>query len=69
MARGTKVLKISYFSLSRSPAQKVMRLYRWDPLIVSHHPAKFAGYRPGGGADLMVLVCYVILQDQVIKGL
>ena len=34
---------------------------------MSYHLAKFGGYRHCGSEDLMILVCHVILQDQVIK--
>ena len=34
--------------------------------MISYHPAKFGGHRHCGSGD-MILV-YVILQDQVIKG-
>ena len=37
--------------------------------MLSHHPVKFTGYRHCGSRDLIVLVCHVILQDHVIKGL
>ena len=30
-----------------------------------HHPDNFVGQRCYGGGDMMNLVCYVILQDQV----
>ena len=33
------------------------------------HPAKFGGDSHCGSGDIMILVCYVILQDHVIKGL
>ena len=32
--------------------------------MVSHHPAKFSGYRHCGSGD-MILVCHVMLQDRV----
>ena len=37
-------------------------------LKVSHHPTKFGCYRHSGIEDIMILVCLVISQDQVIKG-
>ena len=43
-----------------------MCLYEYDPLIKSHTPSKFDGYKHGGSAD-MFLVCHVILQDHVNK--
>ena len=39
------------------------------PIVRSHHPAKFGGQRHCGSRYKMVLVCHVILQDHVIKGL
>ena len=26
--------------------------YRWEPLMISHHPAKFGGLRQGGSEDV-----------------
>ena len=34
----------------------------------SQHLAKFGGHRHCRGVDIMILVCYVTLQDHVIKG-
>ena len=42
------------FSLSRD--QRVMRFYGWEPLIVSHHPAKFCGHRHCGSGDIAYVV-------------
>ena len=42
------------------------RLYRWEPLKVSHQPAKFGGHRHFSTGD--ILVYHVISQDHVIKG-
>ena len=36
--------------------------------MVNHHPAKFSGHRHWNSGD-MVLVCYVILQNHMMKGL
>ena len=36
--------------------------------MVSHHPAKFDSHGHRGSGD-MVLVCHVISQDDVMKGL
>ena len=38
-------------------------------MMVSHQPAKFCGHGHCNSGDRIVLVCHVILQDQVIKGL
>ena len=52
------------FSLSRDLArprsQRVMLIYRQEPIKVSYHPAKFGGHRHFGSGD-MFLVCHVIL--------
>ena len=34
----------------------------------SHHPAKSVGHRHCGSSDITFLVCYVILQENWIKG-
>ena len=39
---------------------------RWEPLKVSHQPAKFGGHRHFSTGD--ILVYHVISQDHVIKG-
>ena len=39
-----------------------------EPLKLCHHPAKYGGQRHGSNEDIMVLVCRVNLQDQVVKG-
>ena len=36
--------------------QRVMWLYGWEPLIVSHHCAKFIGHRRCGSGDIKFLV-------------
>ena len=38
-----------------------------SPPNVSNHPTKFCGFRLCGSGDIMILVCYVILEDHVIK--
>ena len=35
--------------------------------MVKHHPTQCCGDRPCGIADIMALVCHVILQDHGIK--
>ena len=35
--------------------------------MVTHYPAKFSGYMHCASGDIMVLVCYVILQDLECK--
>ena len=37
--------------------------------MVSRHLAKFNDHRHRGNGDIMVLVCHVILQEQMMKGL
>ena len=36
--------------------------------IGKYHPAKFGGHMHCGSADVMALVCHVMLQNHVIKG-
>ena len=35
---------------------------------VSHFPARFGGHTHCGSEDIMVLVCHVILKENVLKG-
>ena len=44
-------------------------LKEWELLIVCHNPAKFGGHKHCGSRSIMFLVCHVISQDHVIKGL
>ena len=37
-------------------------------LKVSHHPGRFSGHTHCGIGDIIVLVCYEIWKDHVIKG-
>ena len=43
--------------------------YGWEPLMASQHPPKFGSSGHCGSGDIIVLICHVILQDQVTKGL
>ena len=45
-----------------------MWLYRQKPIKVGQHPAKFGGQKHTDSGDVVVLVCHVIFQDQVVKG-
>ena len=38
-----------------------------EPFMISHNPAKFSGNRHRGSGDIIVLICNIILQDNVIK--
>ena len=49
--------------------QRAMWLEEWESFIVSHHPTEFAVNRHFVRRDIMALVCHVILQVHVIKGL
>ena len=40
-----------------------------DSSTTSHHPVKFGGHRHCSGRDIMDLVCHMIYQDHVTKGL
>ena len=42
-------------------------LYGYKPLKVCHHPTTFGGHRQYGSGDVMVLVCHVISQENVMK--
>ena len=42
--------------------------YTQKPINVSYHHAKFDGHMHCGIGDIMILACYVILKDHVIKG-
>ena len=55
-------------NMSRHPT-KAGELYEWELFIVCHHPAKFVGHRYCSSRDIIFLVCDMIKQDQVIKGL
>ena len=48
--------------------QRVMRVYRQEPIKVSYHLAKFGGHWHSGSGDIIILVCHVISQDHVTKG-
>ena len=54
------------FILSRNFAgpcdERVMQLYRWEPLMVSHHSVKFDGHWHCGGGYTMVLVYHMVLR-------
>ena len=49
--------------LSRPRDQRVILLCGWEPLIVSHHPAKLDGHRHCGSEDIDIPVNMVILQQ------
>ena len=36
--------------------------------MVRNHPAKFCSEKHCGSNDIMVLICHMILQDQLTKG-
>ena len=60
------------FSLSRDLARprdrEVEELYGWEPLKVSHHSPEIGGQCHCGSGNIIVLVCHVISQDQMIIG-
>ena len=43
--------------------------YRQEFIKLGYHPVKFGGHKHSDNGDIMVLVCHVISQDHVIKGL
>ena len=44
-----------------------MGFYGQQPIKVGYYPAKFGGHRHNDSGDIVVLVCHVISQDNVIK--
>ena len=62
--------KRGFFShdLVISNGQSVIWLYGYEPLKVHHHLPKSGGHRHYGTEDIIALVCYLILQEHVIKG-
>ena len=48
--------------------QSVVYLNGLKFLRVSHHFAKFRGYKPCGSSDTAARIIYMTLQDYVIKG-
>ena len=66
------ILIVNGFSLSRYLERplddRVMWLYRHEVSKVSYHPAMFGGHRHCGSGNIMILVCQVISQYNVIKG-
>ena len=48
--------------------QRVMWLYRREPIKVGYRPAKIGDHKHFDSRDIVVLVFRVILQDHVIKG-
>ena len=59
-ARGLVNVEIKRFWLDTWPRdQCVMWLYRWGPIILSHHPAKFGVHRPCESKDMTFLICHV----------
>ena len=47
--------------------QKVIDLYRWEPLKTSHYSSKFSDHIDFRREDIMTLLCRVIFQDHVIS--
>ena len=66
-ASGDIVLNLSN-DLSRPRDWRIMQLYEWKVLIVFLHPAKFCSDRYWDSGDMMVLVCHMISQGHVNKG-
>ena len=54
-------------ALSRPRNQRIMWLYRKDPIKLSHHPAKSDGHRNNITGNILALILLLILQDHVIK--
>ena len=71
MAIGIAERSYNIFCLSRDFTryrdQKIMWLYGYDPLNISHRPDKFGGYRQCVSGDIKFLTCHMILQDHVTQ--
>ena len=46
-----------------------MQHYRYEPIKGSYHSAKFGCHRHSCNKDMMLFVCHVTLQDQMITAL
>ena len=56
-------------NLARPCYQRAMRLYWLKPIRKSYHPGRFGGNKHCGSGYKMILVCNMILQDHLIRGL
>ena len=54
--------------LARTRDRRGEQLNGKDPVMVSQHPEKFHSHRHCGSEDTMVLVCHMILKENMIKG-
>ena len=48
--------------------KRVMRLYRWEPLMISHYSAKCHGHIQCDSREIMVLYCSIISKDLMTIG-
>ena len=46
-----------------------MQLYGWKALTVCDYHVMFGSYLSSGSGDIMNLICFVISQDHLLKGL
>ena len=53
--------------LVRPRDSRKMQFYRQEHIQINYHSVKFGGHRHCGCGVITILVCHVILQDQVIK--
>ena len=53
--------------LARPCGRRVEQHYGQKPVMTKHELARFGGHRHCDSGDIMILVCRVILQDNVIK--
>ena len=53
--------------LTKPPNRRIMQLHGQEPIKVSDGLAKCGSHMHFGSDDKIILVCHVILQDQVIK--
>ena len=46
-----------------------MKLYGYQPIKMSYHPAKHGGHRHSSSRQIMIFVCHVTLEDHVMRAL
>ena len=46
-----------------------MQIYGWELHEVYHFPEKFGDHKNSDSRDITFLICYMIFQDNAIKGL
>ena len=56
-------------NLTRPLHWGVMQIYGWELHEVYHFPEKFGDHKNSDSRDITFLICYMIFQDNAIKGL